>query len=524
MTSIGLSKFATWFYLADPKGNILGSSMAIPSGIPVPASIWELPIISLQGSLKSSFEKSSKVEGFLHLNDSTIVSMELERLPIHTPEFNGFIYLGVMDTKEDIVPLKSELLQSESLELKIEQAVLKYIKNGTLASYLAIQWGIKESILPKDMFDLELAIFNRLQAKIKELGIVHKVVEHEICLLIDKMSSIEEITSICKMLVKFLAMSYSINGLELFPEIKIGVSVLGVDAETSEDLIGNATLAVSSLETENTSTFKFYSPFLVDRAYHQYKIEQALKEALEHKELYLVYQPQIDLETNMLSGCEALVRWNSATLGFVSPGDFIPIAEKSTLILEIGDYVTKEAARQLQIWSKEKVVPKIGVNLSLRQAENKEFIPFLNQVMQEHNINPAQLELELTESSIIKVKDSLLKTLDRLLAMKVPVAVDDFGSGHAGFQYLKTIPADKIKIDQEFIKNLENSEPDQFVVKAIIDVAHGLGKKVVAEGVETIEQARILKGLKCDIGQGYLWGKPLKVDEFEVFKNTITLD
>jgi EAL domain-containing protein (putative c-di-GMP-specific phosphodiesterase class I) len=243
-------------------------------------------------------------------------------------------------------------------------------------------------------------------------------------------------------------------------------------------------------------------------------IEEHLRHGLEHNEFELFYQAKIDTRLHKLVGCEALLRWRHPEWGVVLPNRFIPVAEDSGFILPLGEWVIAEACRQLRLWLDAGLELQVAINLSERQLRDMNLIGKIGNVLKVTGNKPGLIELEITESTLIEGASHASKTLHDLHAMGVPLAVDDFGTGYSSLAYLKTFDIDTLKIDKSFMDGINTNPDDAAIVRAVLSLAHQLGMKVVAEGVETIEQLRFLENLHCDMIQGYYFSKPLPPAEF----------
>jgi EAL domain-containing protein (putative c-di-GMP-specific phosphodiesterase class I) len=253
-----------------------------------------------------------------------------------------------------------------------------------------------------------------------------------------------------------------------------------------------------------------------DQSIRRDKIRRELENAIAEKQFHLNYQPLIDVKKGVIMGMEALLRWNHPELGNVSPMEFIPIAEESDMIKKIGEWVLYEACTQNTKWQRAGFLPiRVAVNISAVHFQDPWFITLVKNALTETALDPAYLEIELTENSLLKDIDESVHKIQELKRMGVRVAIDDFGTGYSSFSYLKQLPVDSLKIDRSFIKDLEVDKRDSLIVAAIINLVHALGLEVVAEGVETIEAFRFLSEKKCDGLQGYLFSKPLANQEAE---------
>jgi len=298
----------------------------------------------------------------------------------------------------------------------------------------------------------------------------------------------------------------------------IGMSIFPGDADTVTGLLMNAETAMYRVKMEGRNGLRFYSHDMQEHSLRALEIASALKQADMDKEFHMVYQPQISLEDNSFVGAEALIRWNHPVWGTVSPGEFIPIAEQSGHILEIGRWVLKHVTQQIRLWRDRGLGDfSVAVNLSALQFVQGDMVKNIIETVARANIPPGCIEVELTESVALNNPLAAGQAISALRRAGFSVSIDDFGTGYSSMGYLKRFAVDKIKIDQSFIRELATSEDDKAIVSAIVQMAHSLGMKTIAEGVETAQQLEILKTKGCDQVQGYFFSRPLKADDFERF-------
>ena len=294
----------------------------------------------------------------------------------------------------------------------------------------------------------------------------------------------------------------------------IGISVYPEDGQETTDLIRHADVATSKA-VQAESAFLFYSEEMNQRAKEHLRIESELRQALQHDELQLYYQPKVSLRSGRIVGAEALLRWRHPVRGLVSPGVFIPVAEETGLILELGNWVLEEACRQVRAWKDANLImPPVAVNLSARQFDRK--LPErMADVLQRHGVHPEQIMLEITESLLVRGTENVVAIMNELVAMGLALALDDFGTGYSSLAYLKKFPISTLKIDRSFVIGLPYEENDCAIARAIVTMAQQLRQEIVAEGVETAEQMSFLRDLGCDQLQGYLFSQPVPADDFE---------
>ena len=298
----------------------------------------------------------------------------------------------------------------------------------------------------------------------------------------------------------------------------LGIVSFPQDGDTVSVLLRNADVSLHKAKMEGRNCMVVFSHDLSESVNRHALVESRMKHALDRNEFSLAYQPKIDISSGRIGGWEALLRWQSPELGAVSPVEFIPVAEQSGLILQIGDWVIHETCRQVAEWkSKGLHTGAIAVNLSARQFRQKDLPEKIEKILEAAGVNAGDITLEITESAIMDNPTSTSAMLDQLEQLGVYAAIDDFGTGHSSLSYLKTFPIRWLKIDRSFICDIPTDENDVAIVRSIIGLGHSLGLKVVAEGVETEEQLDYLRSIQCDAIQGYYYSRPLPPDECVAF-------
>jgi len=299
------------------------------------------------------------------------------------------------------------------------------------------------------------------------------------------------------------------DGTDVYLEPSIGVASFPDDASDTTSLFKLATGASSQASTHGGGRLQFYSAAMNERSLFRMRMEAKLRKALSQDEFKLLYQPKIEVKTGRITGTEALIRWYDSENGFVSPADFIPIAEEAGLILPIGEWVLREACSQMVQWRKDGIELKMSVNISARQFFEADIVTMVRSVLAEHKITPSTLVLELTESILVDEVDTALNILSELRGLGVQISIDDFGTGYSSLSYLKMFQADEVKIDRAFITDVTTSRDDQALVYAVTYLAHEMGFRVCAEGVEDSDQCDYLKSIECDEYQGYYFSRPV---------------
>jgi len=292
--------------------------------------------------------------------------------------------------------------------------------------------------------------------------------------------------------------------------VSIGVALYPDDAVDAATLIRYAHIALQRARQEGSNHCTYFTYAMNEQAQHRYQLEQALRQACAQHEFELYYQPKVHLGSGRMVGTEALLRWNRPGHGVVSPVEFIPLLEQTGMIVEVGAWVIEQACRQIALWAQDPGGPlPVAVNVASRQFTDNTLVSTVSEALQRHQINPALLSLEVTESALMDDVTRTAATLSTLWAMGVRIAIDDFGTGYSSLAYLRHFPVDTLKIDIAFIRELPHNADDAAVVRAIIAMAHSLKLKVVAEGVETAEQLAYLGNYDCDQIQGYYFSRPL---------------
>jgi diguanylate cyclase (GGDEF)-like protein/PAS domain S-box-containing protein len=357
--------------------------------------------------------------------------------------------------------------------------------------------------------ELLKAVAGRLRAVLREEDSIARMGGDEFTVLLADLPNPDEAAKVAQKLLDTIAQTMCVEEHELFITTSIGIAFFPNDGDTAESLLKNADQAMYRAKDAGRNAYQMFTPAMNNRALERLSLENSLRGALDRGEFVLHYQPQLHLATNRITGVEALIRWNRPDHGIVPPATFIPIAEDTRLIVPIGEWVLRESCRTAKAWQ-DAGFPgmRMAVNLSPRQFQSNDLPTLIAAALAQSRLDPGCLELEITESIAMQNTDRTMATLRRLREMGVRIAIDDFGAGYSSLNYLRNFPIDSVKIDQQFVHGIETSQADRAIVAAIIRIAHGLGLRITAEGVETPAQLAFLREHNCEEVQGFLFGGP----------------
>ena len=337
----------------------------------------------------------------------------------------------------------------------------------------------------------------------------------EFIIALPVISHVKDAVKVAQKIIASFHKPFVISGHELFVTTSIGVSVFPHDGQDADSLVKNADFAMYRAKEQGRNNCQLYTPEMNSKAFERLSLENSLRKALEREEFILHYQPKVNVEHGHIACMEALVRWQHPTLGLVPPARFIPLAEETGLIVPLGEWVLRTACRQNRLWQEAGYPPmQIAVNLSPRQLKQGGLVETVRTALAESGLDPRWLVLEVTESIMMDSAESTIETFRCLERMGVQIAIDDFGTGYSSLNYLKKFPVHTLKIDRSFIREITTNPDDEAIASAVITMAKGLNLRVVAEGVETVEQLEVLRSLNCRYMQGHLFSKPAPAEQF----------
>lgn len=404
---------------------------------------------------------------------------------------------------------------------RLEQAVAHARRSQQCGALLHLDLddfkAINDSLGHQGGDELLRQVAERLTGILRTTDTVCRQGGDEFLLVLSSLHHSDEAAAIAIKVLEGLAVPMKIEGLDVTITTSLGIALFPSDGGDFDGLLQKAYLAMYSAKAAGRNTFRFFLEGMNTLVQEHLHMVAGLRTALETHAFVLHYQPQYDLASGKVIGVEALIRWQHPELGLIPPGTFIPVAERSGLIGEIGAWALREACRQAMVWRERGLFLRMSVNLSPVQFRRDDLERTLFQALEVSGLPPSALELELTESMLIDDTSQITERLGKLRAMGVSFSIDDFGTGYSNLGYLKRFEVERLKIDQSFIRRLTENAQDEAIVRAVIQMAHGLNLGVVAEGIEDEATLIRLVELNCDMGQGFLWAKGLPASELVAF-------
>ncbi|MFM2288020.1 MAG: hypothetical protein RL684_1163 [Pseudomonadota bacterium] len=442
-------------------------------------------------------------------------------------------------TLEDVVVARTEGLEAVNRQLRhlATHDVLTGLPNRVLLDDRLAQGiaraereghGLAVAVIDLDRFkqvndsfghrmgdELLKEVAQRLQGVVRSIDTIARLGGDEFVMILDRLEQRADAEHIADRAIAVLREPVHVTGADLHTSASIGFAVYPADGTTIETLLAHADAAMYCAKQRGRNNVQYFAPGMNAATQEKIRLEGDLHEALRLKQMELHYQPKVDTRSGKIHGAEALIRWRHPERGLVPPADFIPLAEECGLIDSIGEWVVREACRQASAWQHAGLEPvRVAVNLSAFQFRHGGLLQVIQKALQDHDLDPRLLEVEITESALMSDPEESVGILEHLSKMGVLVSVDDFGTGYSSMSYLRRFPIDKLKIDRSFINELSSRPDDASIVKAIVSLAHSLRLKVVAEGVETPAQLELLRHLGCDQYQGYYYSPAVTPAEF----------
>ncbi|WP_243247143.1 bifunctional diguanylate cyclase/phosphodiesterase [Pseudomonas maioricensis] len=478
--------------------------------------------VEREGSLRFEWDHK-RVDGSVFPTEVTLCTMQLAHeqvtyaivrdITARKEAERGLERLAHFDS---VTGLPNRVLFHKQLNQGIEQAKRQ---NNCMAVLMLDLDGFKmvNDSLGHPMGDLLLQHATRRFVDAVRFGdVVARLGGDEFGFILDGLECEADAVPVVGMILRSLQEPFDLEGTAALVTASIGVTMYPANGATAQALLTQADTAMYAAKEGGRNDFCFYQPHMTTLIQARVALEAALRQALERNEFEVWYQSKLDLKSGRVEGAEALIRWRSPTLGLVSPADFIPLAERTGLIVSIGQWVLEHVCRQARRWRDSGVFTRhVAINVAVLQIERGNFVEDVRLALQRHDLPPQALEIEVTESLIMNRQELAHTVLSQLRSMGLTVAVDDFGTGYSSLAYLKDLPIDNLKIDRTFVSGLPHDKAYVAITQAVIELGHALGFTVTAEGIETPEQLAFLRNAGCDTGQGYLISRPMPVDEFE---------
>ncbi|MEM9100708.1 MAG: bifunctional diguanylate cyclase/phosphodiesterase [Pseudomonadota bacterium] len=465
-------------------------------------------------NLTPSISAESSVSGYLKLHDfQEPLPLILSSLTVKGEEYL-LLQLGECKNTQKLSQISEQWLLIDRLKQSIINAKRANQSVAMMICRIARFNEILNAVATEHAHKISDVISLRIQDCVRDSDTVARLANDEFGLIF-QVTNTDDGVIVANKILSRLGENFSIDGHDFLVEIFIGISLFPMDTQDAQEQIRFARIAAQHASETRQSNYEFFSNEMNTRAKSRMHIERKLRQALKDEKFILYYQPKVDSSTGAIVGAEGLIRWHDDELGDVAPSDFIPIAEDTGLIVPIGLWVLREACRQNMTWQKMGLpYIRVSVNVSSRQLLNEKFVRDVNDVLHESGMKAEFLELEITESMLVKDIDKTVDIFAELRLLGCHLSIDDFGTGYSSLSYLTRFPITTLKIDRAFIHGLELNDNTAEVARAIIGLSRGLNLEVVAEGAETQVHVEFLKQHGCDTVQGYFYSRPLPAHEF----------
>ncbi len=436
------------------------------------------------------------------------------RRMLHAAEVEHQIrHLAYLDT---LTGLPNRLLFMD----RLDQAISRSMRQSSIFALLFIDIDhfkvINDSMGHHAGDKLLTSVTARLQQSVRQSDTIARLGGDEFTVIVENINQPEDVVVVTKSILRMLSDPIMIDNREVFISASIGVSVYPDDGDDLGTLLKNAETAMYKAKEHGRNNLQFYRAEMSEAAMKRLELENNLRNAIEKEQLLVFYQPKFNLLTGECLGMEALVRWDHPDKGLVQPDEFIPLAEETGMILQLDDWVIRTACKQLNVWKTAGYdIGSLAINVSARQFKEHRLAGVIQKVLDETGVQGHELEIELTESTLVDNNENAREMLNELHEMGIKIALDDFGTGYASMSYLKDFPIDTVKIDRSFIWGIPNDKEDMAIVKAIVGLADALDLSLIAEGVETEQQIEFLNSIGCKFAQGYYWSKPISAIMYE---------
>jgi len=480
-------------------------------------SCWSTPILSHGGEVLGTFAMYSGTVREPDENEMALISAASRLAGIAIDRELTHRRIAHMAHHDSLTGLPNRTLLMKRLDEAVERA--KAAGHGATLAFIDLDnLKLINDTLGHSTGDRLLTVLaERMSACVRGSDTVARLGGDEFVILFaDHKPSREPIASKVETLRRSLSEAVEIDGQMRHVTASIGIASFPGDGDTPQKLLMNADAAMYRAKELGRNNCQLFTAEITSAARERYDLQEGLRRALANEEFSLVYQPQVDLESGRIFAAEALIRWQHPTLGMVPPSKFIPVAEACGLIVPIGDWVLRTACNQAKAWQKAGARPiGVSVNVSARQFAESNWVSRVNEILCESGLEPSRLELELTESLIIKDVPLATATMRQLRTMGVQLSIDDFGMGYSSLNALKSFPVARLKLDQSFVREIPNNRSDNAIAITVISLGHELNLRVIAEGVENVSQLRFLRENGCDEAQGYYFSKPLRPEDIE---------